>query len=726
MKILMVCTEKLPVPPVLGGAIQTYISETMPYLSKYHDITVLGKSETDLPNQEIIDGVQYIRVPGNILELYRDGVVQYIETNHFDLIHIFNRPRLVLPIRRVAPHSKITLSMHNDMFNLDKIDPEEANIVLEEVSNIVTVSNYVGNVIRYLYPQASSKIRTIYSGVDTARFLPGNDPKMHAIRNALRKEFGLENKKVILFAGRLSENKGVSQLIRALPQLSNTFNDLALVIVGSNWFSQNNVTDYVAYIRAISKKQQIPVVTTGFVSPFEMQNWFAAADLFVCTSLWEEPLARVHYEAMAAGLPIVTTARGGNPEVIIQGENGLIVENPEDPSEFAAKITEIFSNKSKMESMGKRGRELAVTKYIWDRVATEILEVWEHSELLSSITSEQLESYLNKSEFKPIKSRIQVEKVEQPIVMNTAEVEEESNVINTEFKPVETIIQVEKVEQPIVINTSEVEEKSNVINTESKPVETSIQVEKVEQPIVMNTPEVKEECKVINTEFKPVGSSIQIEKVEQLIIWNSSEVDEEQDLIEKIMKIESKVKLKIDKVNKKIELVNDKLQKENMKLEIINGNLQKEKIQLEKDIEKNKQDLLKFQREIVKFKEEVDKTKKVASNKEQTLLNQFEQVTENVPPEMKVYEGSLQSSKEKFEQTSLDQFRKVTNYVPPEMKVYEGSLNSSKEKFEQTSLNQFRKLTNYVPPEMKVYEGSLQSSKEKYEQKKLNPIRKLL
>ncbi|MFD6438490.1 glycosyltransferase family 4 protein [Peribacillus sp. NPDC060186] len=376
MKILMIATEKLPVPPVLGGAIQTYISGSLPYLSNSFNITVLGITDPSLPNEEIKDGIKYVRVPGKLLELYQLGIVEFLAANSFDIIHIFNRPRLVMPIRRVAPQSKIVLSMHNDMFNLDKIEPNEANAAINEVSMIVTVSNYVGNVIRNLYPQASAKLRTIYSGVDSERFLPGNHSKMQSIRNQLRKEHGLEDKKVILFAGRLSEKKGVDRLIRALPLLEKKFKDLALVVVGSNWFSQNQVTDYVAYIRSLAKQQSVPIVTTGFVSPAEIQNWFAAADLFVCTSLWQEPLARVHYEAMAAGLPIVTTARGGNTEVINLGENGLVVENPDDPANFAEKISEILSNKSLIQSMGKRGRELALSHYGWSRVAQEIMEVW--------------------------------------------------------------------------------------------------------------------------------------------------------------------------------------------------------------------------------------------------------------------------------------------------------------------------------------------------------------
>lgn len=98
----------------------------------------------------------------------------------------------------------------------------------------------------------------------------------------------------------------------------------------------------------------------------------------------QPPLARVHYEAMAAGLPIVTTARGGNPEVILANENGLIVENPENPSDFADKIAQILSNTSLMKRMGEKGRELAVSLYHWERVASELLEVWEQAKEFES------------------------------------------------------------------------------------------------------------------------------------------------------------------------------------------------------------------------------------------------------------------------------------------------------------------------------------------------------
>ena len=435
MKILMICTEKLPVPPVLGGAIQTYIAGILPLVSKAHDITVLGVNHPSLPDTETIDGIHYVRIAGGTFENYREEVVRYLQSNPFDLIHIFNRPRLVLPVRKVAPHSKINLSMHNDMFSPEKINPEEASAVIAEVSKIVTISKYVGNVIRELYPQAASKLRAIYSGVDSERFLPGRHPKMQQIRNRIRQEHGLDNKTVILFAGRLSYNKGVDRLVRALPALSKKFNNLALVIVGSKWFSQNDITDYIAYVQALARKLPVPVVATGFVSPSEIQNWFAAADLFVCTSIWQEPLARVHYEAMAAGLPIVTTARGGNAEVILLDENGLIVENPENPAGFEEKITELLSNKSLMMKMGTKGRELAVSLYNWERVASEVLEVWEQSEHMSieRVRQENSAGMVEESDRNGLPSTlndVDQQKLENEMQENSAEMVEEESVRN--------------------------------------------------------------------------------------------------------------------------------------------------------------------------------------------------------------------------------------------------------------------------------------------------------
>ena len=382
MKILMICTEKLPVPAVRGGAIQTYIDGVSLPLAKKHDLTILGTTDPSLPNDELVNHIRYVRTPGGILEDYRDGVKEFLlsEPDSYDVIHIFNRPRLVLAVRECAPNARIVLSMHNDMFKREKIEPEEAEAAIEQLDKIITVSDYIGKTIAELFPQAETKLKTIYSGVDIDRFVPPHSKKALDMRNEIRKEHNLDGKKVILFAGRLSANKGADILVQAMPILAKKHPDIALVLVGSKWFSVNEVSDYVAYVRALAARLPIPVVNTGFVAPTEIQKWFAAADVFVCPSQWQEPLARVHYEAMASGLPIITTARGGNPEVITPNENGFVVEKPEDPQSFADLLAPLLSDPKLCKRLGLNGRKLAEENFTWERVINDIADVWNEVE----------------------------------------------------------------------------------------------------------------------------------------------------------------------------------------------------------------------------------------------------------------------------------------------------------------------------------------------------------
>lgn len=378
MNILMICTEKLPVPNIRGGAIQTYIDGVSGMLAQNHQLTILGREDPALPAIEQAGPIRYIRVPSdNLFEIYAANVVQFVQNSgeHFDIIHIFNRPRLVLPIRQVAPHSRIILSMHNDMFEKHKISRQEAAAAIEQTERIITISQYVGRRIVAMFPQAEPKIRPIYSGVDLSRYAPWvESDAARQTRETIRQQHQLGDRKVILFVGRLSRNKGPHVLVRSMWHLKHT--DATLVIVGGAWYSDNRVSDYIAYVRALASRSPIPVLSTGFIPAQEVHQWFHAADVFVCTSIWNEPLARVHYEAMAAGLPFVTTARGGNPE-IVTGENGILVQDPENPLEYANALNELLSDLNRARQMGLNGRRMVEQKFTWPRVAQDILAVWE-------------------------------------------------------------------------------------------------------------------------------------------------------------------------------------------------------------------------------------------------------------------------------------------------------------------------------------------------------------
>jgi spore coat protein SA len=84
----------------------------------------------------------------------------------------------------------------------------------------------------------------------------------------------------------------------------------------------------------------------------------------------------VHYEAMAAGLPIITSNRGGNPEVIEEGKNGYIVNDFENPDAYAEKIINLLNNENKRKQIGKYGRAKVEKEFNWNRVATDLMKVY--------------------------------------------------------------------------------------------------------------------------------------------------------------------------------------------------------------------------------------------------------------------------------------------------------------------------------------------------------------
>ncbi len=377
MKIVLVCTEKLPVPCVRGGAIQTYIDGILPYLSKEHDITVFSVTDPTLPEQEIRQGIRYQRATPENSEAYYQAVAEFVAQESFDWVIFYNRPKYLPLVAAAAPHSRFLLSMHNEMFHDKKITPDLAHQCLSRVEKVVTVSQFIADGIAELFPGYQDKLKPVYAGVDLERFQPRWEPGVLERRQSLLAEHGLEDRKVVLYVGRLTDKKGPDVLLRAFPQVLQRHPTAILLMVGSKWYGGNEENEYVRTLKEEAKKLGDGVQLTGFIAPDRVQDYFLLGDIFVCASQWQEPLARVHYEAMATGLGIITTVRGGNPEVVIPGKNGLLVSDYANPDAFAEAINYLLSNLDVAEEMGRNGRQLSELNYNWSRVASEIMKIME-------------------------------------------------------------------------------------------------------------------------------------------------------------------------------------------------------------------------------------------------------------------------------------------------------------------------------------------------------------
>lgn len=373
MKLAFVCTEKLPSPSIRGGAIQIMIDGVAPYLAKSHELTIISITDPSLPKRETRDGIRFVRVPK---ENYPEHVSDVLKNQVFDVIHVFNRPKDIIKYKIAAPESSLVLSLHNEMFAPEKISESQGKYVIRSIARIMTVSSYIKETVIDRFPQAAGKIDVVYSGADLDRYTPIWTAKGQAVRGRLRKRYQIENKKVVLFVGRLSRSKGPHMLIKAMKYLKEIHPDAVLVIVGGKWFNDDGTDAYIHYLHRIAAPFGKQILFTKYVPSDQIPDLFLIADAFVCSSQWQEPLARVHYEAMAAGVPVITTNRGGNAEVIRNGYNGLVLSDYNRVGAFVQAIDFLLSNGYTASVLARNGRAVVEASHHFHHVADRLEVVY--------------------------------------------------------------------------------------------------------------------------------------------------------------------------------------------------------------------------------------------------------------------------------------------------------------------------------------------------------------
>lgn len=186
---------------------------------------------------------------------------------------------------------------------------------LHDATHIFSVANSLKQHVVSMGVSAD-KIQVVGNGVDTERFYPLR-------KNEERRKLGIkENSTVLISVGGLVERKGFHRVIECLPELLGKMPDLHYLIVGGasgegDW--TNRLKQQVEKL-GLSKN----VHFLGIVSPDALNSPLSAADVFVLSTR-NEGWANVFLEAMACGLPVVTTRVGGNPEVVCRPELGMLV-----------------------------------------------------------------------------------------------------------------------------------------------------------------------------------------------------------------------------------------------------------------------------------------------------------------------------------------------------------------------------------------------------------------
>jgi UDP-glucose:(heptosyl)LPS alpha-1,3-glucosyltransferase len=239
--------------------------------------------------------------------------------------------------RRIGPLGKVSIILNPHHWLI--LVMERLIFRGHRFKKIIAISELVKRNIIENYHVDERDMEVIYNGVDLKRFNPENR-KLY--REEVRKNFSIERDEfVVLFVGSGFERKGVEYLLKAvelIPEL------ITVLIVGKG--SEKRMRRFIKRQRVI------------FCGPQkEIHKYYAASDVFVFPTMYE-PFGNVHLEALASGLPVITTRLSGASEIIRDGLQGFIIDKPEDIEKIAEKIL-FLMDRDENQRMSSEARKLA-------------------------------------------------------------------------------------------------------------------------------------------------------------------------------------------------------------------------------------------------------------------------------------------------------------------------------------------------------------------------------
>ena len=243
----------------------------------------------------------------------------------------------------------------NDIFAPHEFEVSVGKLI-EAASAIVTVSDYAADFLKEQFRPQATKIYRIYNGLDLSKF---------------KRADLVASVPTIITIGRLIDKKGFADLIRACELLKKRGRDFGCEIIG-----EGPLEDQLrAQIAELDLGSQVSLA--GPKTQREIVERLAAATVFVLPSLVDSDGARdnlptVIMEAMAAGLPVVSTSVGGIPEMIVANKTGLLVQ-PGDVAALANAIDQVIVDLALSKKIGQRGWERAKELFSIEKNARELV-----------------------------------------------------------------------------------------------------------------------------------------------------------------------------------------------------------------------------------------------------------------------------------------------------------------------------------------------------------------
>ncbi|WP_431729174.1 glycogen synthase [Verrucosispora sp. TAA-831] len=250
----------------------------------------------------------------------------------------------------------------------------------ESADAVVAVSAGMGRDVLAAYPSVDpERIKVIYNGIDTAQYAP--DPGTDVLTR-LGIDPALPS---VVYVGRITHQKGLPHLLRAARELPP---ETQLVLLAGAPDTPEIAAEVEGLVAELRSRRSGVVWVAEMLPKSEVIQVLTHATIFVCPSVYE-PMGIVNLEAMACETAVVATATGGIPEVVADGETGLLVPidqatdgsgRPLDPARFEADLADrlntLLADPVRAAALGRAGRRRAVEHFSWDAIARQTLELY--------------------------------------------------------------------------------------------------------------------------------------------------------------------------------------------------------------------------------------------------------------------------------------------------------------------------------------------------------------
>lgn len=379
---LAIVTREFP-PEVYGGA-GVHVTELVNSLKSHVSLEVICMgAPRDTAKAFELKSETGVNPALSVIETDVE-MASYISQNNFDVIHSHtwyaNFAGHLAALTSNLPHVLTAHSLEpkrpwkaDQLGGGYKISSWIESETYRAADCIIAVSEGMKKDVLECYPFVNpAKVTVVHNGIDVDVFKPTFD-------ESVLHKYGIDPARpFVLFVGRITRQKGLIHLLRAAEFLPS---GVQLVLAASSPDEKVIGDEVQAAVAAFKLSRPADIVhIEKQVSKTELISLLSHASVFACPSIYE-PLGIVNLEAMACETPVVASAVGGIPEVVIHGKTGYLVDyTPADLTDFEKRfgqaLNDALSNPDAKE-MGRAGRLRATSDFAWQTIAQKTMDIYQ-------------------------------------------------------------------------------------------------------------------------------------------------------------------------------------------------------------------------------------------------------------------------------------------------------------------------------------------------------------